>query len=208
MLQKEPVAPFVRQWDGCDHIHFLSWARELYSQDKHDSHPHRKNRRDRYHCWHLAYRIWRIGRSHYVMHKSMDEFWAWIEPVEKRYNHSAAVPYQPPFWNRQKRRYTSNKYEDWYPRNGAHFRCKTPLNITEKKVRSERYLQKKEWRKERGIDRDKARGRRRHWGPRTWAKRTSNKCFRHYENQMVHIGNHEKLFTGKRKDYFDPWMWD
>lgn len=208
---KEPVAPFIRQWDGYDHIHFLNWARKLYSQDKTGSRPPaRKNRCHRYYCWHLAYRIWRIGRNHYVIKWNMGEFWKWLEPPSRE-NPSYRDLYSRPhgsYWNNQKRCWVNVSYRDWYPKNGAHYRCKVPLRITGKKVRSEKYVQREEWRKASGHYRDKAK--RRHWkrSAPLFFKQESATVRRMYEKQFVHNGDWDNQLTELRRDFIDPWRWD
>lgn len=64
------------------------------------------------------------------------------------------------------------------------------------------------YRRETGLYRDKARRNRRTRPRKKWAKKFSNRGFRHYEKRLLQVGKEIELFSVKRKDWFDPWDWD
>jgi hypothetical protein len=65
---------------------------------------------------------------------------------------------------------------------------------------------KEDWRELKGFTRDKAKRDRR--GCPRWIKRQCNKDYRQFERRCIESGQHEKLSSKLRKDFFDPWMWD
>lgn len=82
-----------------------------------------------------------------------------------------------------------------------------------KKVKSQKEVNKEAWRLEKGVLRDKAK---RLGvvngcfsdGVPPWLKRQCNKTHRRWEKHCIKNCEFEKLFSkGKRKDIFDPWMW-
>lgn len=82
-----------------------------------------------------------------------------------------------------------------------------------KKVKSEKQLAKEAWRKHKGVDRDKAKRQDLHGyhsdGCPVWLKRHCNKKHRQWERRCIEKGNYERLGAKyKRKDIYDPWMWD
>jgi len=208
MDSKNAFAPFIRQWDGYDHIHFINWAYRYYHRIKTGNSSYSIALRPwvqhgyvpRERLAQTAARLFKVGRLHHVLDVNFETFWRRIDPegwVTPRDAYSHKVHKRP------------SAYKDFYPRDGAHFRQKVPLRVVEKKVVSEKEQSRRDWREKKGVNRDKANhGWRYGTGRKTWAKQYSNKCFRRYESQMLHHERYEDLFMGKRKDYFDPWDWD
>lgn len=82
-----------------------------------------------------------------------------------------------------------------------------------KKIKSQKDLNRDAWREEKQILRDKAK---RFGivkgcfsdGVPPWLKRQCNKTYRRWERRCVRNGEFDKLLIkGKRRDFFDPWMW-
>ena len=82
-----------------------------------------------------------------------------------------------------------------------------------KKSKSQKRINKESWRIEKQILRDKAK---RLGvvngcfsdGVPPWLKRQCNKSYRRWEKRCIKKGDFDKLSSfGKRKDFFDPWMW-
>jgi hypothetical protein len=147
-------------------------------------------------------RLYRIGRYHHVLDADAITFWKKLDPEG----------WSPPRGSYSHKVYKrSEKYEDYYPRTGAHFRQKVPLRIADKKVISEKEQSQRDWREKKQIRRERAN----HGGwaygksrGKTYAKMESNRCFRRHEKSEIHHGRYEDLFMRKRKDYFDSWDWD
>lgn len=106
----------------------------------------------------------------------------------------------------RRRERRSDQYDDYYPRNGAHFRQKVPLGITEPKNISEDEQSRRDWREKKGFRRDKSRRHSRSW--KKWAKHFSNSEWRHHEKQFLEQEQWDELPTKLPKDWFDPWRWD
>lgn len=83
-------------------------------------------------------------------------------------------------------------------------------NHHNKKNLSRREEAKRNWRKEKGIDLDKQKAGGRHDGCPPWMKRMCNKTHRAWERDCITSEQYDELggWTWKRKDLFDPWMWD
>ena len=117
------------------------------------------------------------------------------------------VPSSVSRWS-SSRRYRNNEisteYSDYYPRDGAHFRHKVPLTITNKKVVGEESLQKREWKLAR-------RKKRRTWHTgrrwKTFAKLRSNRDYRRYAKAALDTGQYHKLTKTLPKNFCDPWDW-
>lgn len=82
-----------------------------------------------------------------------------------------------------------------------------------KKVKSDKQLAKEAWRQEKGMNKDKAKRQDLHgWrsdGCPVWLKRHCNKKHRQWERRCIEKGKYDKMGSKcKRKDIFDPWMWD
>lgn len=78
-----------------------------------------------------------------------------------------------------------------------------------KKTKSQKQLNKEAWREHKQVKRDKAKRQDLHGCP-VWMKRHCNKTHRQWENRCIHHERYEELGNRhyKRKDIFDPWMWD
>jgi hypothetical protein len=201
---------FVRQWDGYDHARFLKWAYDRFKVHTYTS-RHRwesaeafekRNTAERYLVLHKLYRVGKLHKCLDGDYPSFDrkmgynDYYHWKQTDPRSYGYRYG--------------YRCGKtYDDYYPRKGAHFRQRVPLSIAEKKVVTEELQSKRDWRQWKGIDRDKANhGYRYGSGCKTWAKKYSNRCFRRYEKNEMSHERYGDLFVSKRKDYFDPWMWD
>lgn len=211
MNSQNAFVPFARQWDGYDHYHFIVWANHYYRAIRNGTYFHAfgsrhlgsHSRASRWDMWDTAARLYYAGKRHYVLDLDFESFWQKLDPIElHRYNWLHGSAYS------RKIDFKKASYGDYYPRKGAHYRCKVPLRISEKKYLSETEQQKREWKELKGITRDKANRWHYGGGRKTWAKNNSNRCFRRYEKREIQAERYENLFMGKRKDYFDPWDWD
>lgn len=83
-----------------------------------------------------------------------------------------------------------------------------------KKVLSEKEQAKKAWREYKRTTKDKAKRQDLHGchsdGCPMWVKRHCNKKHRQWERRCIHHERYDKLgsWNRKRKDIFDPWMWN
>lgn len=82
-----------------------------------------------------------------------------------------------------------------------------------KKVKTEKELNREAWRQHKQVRRDKAKRQDLHGylsnGCPPWMKRHCNKRHRQWERRMIESGQYERTGrTYKRKDIFDPWLWD
>jgi hypothetical protein len=199
--------PFARQWDGHDHAHFIRWAHNRFKAAYiscwrnrwESSETHLKRQAEARYA--VLHKLYRVGKLHRVLDTDYPTFDRKMGDCFYRSGGPGTYDY----------RYGWRKwgYDDHYPRHGAHFRCKVPLRITEKKVLSEEESQHREWRRKKGIDRDKANHGYRYGDRRkSWAKILSNRSFRRHERHLLVNENYADLFKTKRKDYFDPWDWD
>lgn len=103
------------------------------------------------------------------------------------------------------------EWQDWYRWEGKQY-VKKPSH--KKKVKSQKQKNKEAWREEKQVKRDKAKRQDLHGyrsdGCPVWLKRHCNKKHRQWEKRMIEREQYDKLGTWnwKRKDIFDPWMWD
>lgn len=75
------------------------------------------------------------------------------------------------------------------------------------KVLSEKELAKKEWRKEKGFERD-YRKKERTLGAKTYAKRASNRFHRAWQKQKMSEQDFEALTEIETYEFKNAWMWD
>lgn len=211
--EESPFVPFVRKWDGYDHYHFISWSHRYYSRVKHEARPYPRFYMrgeykkclpfTRWDMWDTAERLFKVGKKNYVLDLDFQSFWQKLDPIETKYNYYDNSEYSKRVYKR------SEKYSDYYPMDGAHFRCRVPLKIVGKKVLSENDRQKREWRKEKGFDRDKAHHGWRHRGkPNRYGKQLCNREYRRHVTTVIRKGQYHKLTKTRPKDYFDPWRFD
>jgi hypothetical protein len=109
----------------------------------------------------------------------------------------------------------NESYEHWYPRNGAHYRCKTPNNVTRKErdlEAEEQKRQKQEWREKKGFQRTKNQDKnwRRGNGRRSYCRKIGNRSLRRWERQM--IGREDWSALADEKTilhlFLNPYDWD
>lgn len=77
----------------------------------------------------------------------------------------------------------------------------------EKKVLSEQEINKREWRKKKGISKDKSKAYYRR-GAGKWYKKYSNTLHRQWEREMIHAEKWDEISDKDYKFFLDPWLWD
>jgi len=146
-------------------------------------------------------RIYWLGRAYGIVQMDYKQFAEAIHPSDE---------YGPRYYGGSRWRWYRRGWSTWYDYHGVWFREKMPLHITEKKELPERERQRREWRKTKGIDRDKAKN---GWGhswrkPQRAGKQTCNREYRRHERMMIQKEKFERLTKVKPKNYFDPWRFD
>ena len=118
------------------------------------------------------------------------------------------------FFNRNHRggrRYRRFPDGQWYYRHGnIDFRERMSYGRRphhQKKVLSEQEVSRREWRDNKGFNRDRQKA---YWygSRKKWAKHFSNRSHRAMERQMIHRQLWDRFINGVPKDIFDPWDWD
>ena len=185
----ETNTTFVRQWDGLDHRRFIEWAVKTY----HQNHTLRYSRYSPDNE-HLARRLYTVGKLQHVLDVDLKTFWSRLDPLYTTWKQG---------YHYRLRTTGKCRYEDHYPKDGAHYRQKVPLRITDRKEVSPEELQKREWKAS-------VKKKRRSWqqGRKTYAKIRSNRDYRRYAKRELATGRYSNLGWRLRKDYFDPWDWD
>jgi len=103
------------------------------------------------------------------------------------------------------------EWQDFYQWEGRRY-VKKPSH--KKKEKSQKELDRQAWREHKQVKRDKAKRQDLHgWrsdGCPKWLKRHCNKKHRQWERRMIEKERYEELGVNyyKRKDIFDPWLWD
>lgn len=118
-------------------------------------------------------------------------------------------------------RYYARYWEGPYPyyrrpgpiadRHGLYYRHGTAFTQhgIEPKEIDEKTQQKNDWRKKKGIDKDKQKAGQYRNGPSSWLKRSCNKTHRQWERQNLKKERYDEMSEKSlRKDFFDPWLWD
>lgn len=78
----------------------------------------------------------------------------------------------------------------------------------EPKELDQKKLNRRAWREQKQLERDKKRTGSIQDGCPPWLKRICNKVHRRWEHDSIKKGQFEVLGSRKRKDIFDPWKWD
>lgn len=108
----------------------------------------------------------------------------------------------PPYWQVKGPR---NDGHGLYYRKGPGF---TQHGIDPKEI-DEKEAQRREWRKSKGMDKDKQKAGQYRNGPSSWLKRSCNKTHRQWERECLKKERYDEMAEKSlRKDFFDPWMWD
>ncbi len=117
------------------------------------------------------------------------------------------------------RRYCSclrDDYSHWYPRNGAHYRQKIPVDYSAKErdpeVEAEKQ-KKKDWRDKKGFTRSRRRDYgnwRRGVGARKYCRTLGNRGMRRWEERMIAKGDWDAFADQKSllRLWLDPWDYD
>lgn len=69
-------------------------------------------------------------------------------------------------------------------------------------------IAKRNWRKEKGIDKDKQKNGWRRRGAGRYFKRLSNKMHRSWEKEQIFREEYDSMHNIDYKYFLDPWMWD
>jgi len=132
------------------------------------------------------------GRDYQVLHMSHDQFRRWLLNVDRERTKAS-------YWHKV-------RWDRWS-------RFKEPSKFVrkpyiKKKQRSENYLQKQEWRKNKGFAKDKQKKKGWHRSCPKYIKRYCNKKLRQMERRCIWREEYDKLHSVTPKNLFDPWMWD
>ena len=156
--------------------------------------------------------LYRIGLEGGYIRMDFQEFQRWMLD----WNRYLALPGQAwPHPTSPYRAYPSlaqeEVYHRFYPRQGAHYRCRVPLNITEPKVVDEAEQSRRDWRDRKGFNHRRGR----HWWSggrrRGYERSLGHRENRRWEKRAIRNGDFEALADQNatlKKVYLDPWRWD